>query len=144
MIWLGIIVLLCLMVYFPIRTNHIQFPFLAINMIYIAVFVFFTRLIFLLKFSFLAKALVVKLIIIFISIPIIVLLIDGISEFLAFLDEDGLHDVMGHLKMNAQNSLIRFIKSEFIFFGVGSVITAIILPFRLIISIWRVVNRGTV
>jgi len=31
-----------------------------------------------------------------------------------------------------------------IFFGVGGIITGIILPFRMIISLWRMRNKGTV
>jgi hypothetical protein len=143
-LWLGIIMLLCLIVLIPIKTNQIEFPFLGYNMIYIAVFIVFSRMIFLLRHSFLSHAFVIKLILIFISIPIIVLLMDGLAEFQAFMDEDSLHSLMMHLPLKTQNALARFIRSEFIFFGVGSVLTAIILPIRLIVSIWRVRNRGTV
>lgn len=69
---------------------------------------------------------------------------DGVAQFQGFLDEKGLQSIMGHLDIETQNALSKFIRNEFIFFGVGSVIAAIILPIRLIISIWRVRNRGTV
>ena len=49
-----------------------------------------------------------------------------------------------HLHVTKQTSLINYIKNEMIFFGVGSIITGIILPFRMIISLWRMRNKGTV
>jgi hypothetical protein len=40
--------------------------------------------------------------------------------------------------------MTQYIRSEFLFFGVGSVIVSILLPFRMIISVWRTKNKGTV
>ena len=68
----------------------------------------------------------------------------AMSDFNNFLEEKGLQTLVTHLHVEAQSNVINYIKSEMIFFGVGSVIAGIILPFRMLISLWRMKNRGTV
>jgi hypothetical protein len=37
--------------------------------------------------------------------------------------------------------LLQYFKTEYLFFGVSSVISAILFPVRLLISFWRVYNK---
>ena len=85
-----------------------------------------------------------KVIFIFTSIPVTFLLIEGINSFQVYLDEVGINDFLGHLSNDQQQSLGTYIRTEMIFFGTSAVIGSILWPIRLIISIWRVRNRGTV
>jgi hypothetical protein len=68
----------------------------------------------------------------------------GLGDFHNFLEERGLQTLVTHLHVTKQTSVINYIKSEMIFFGVASIIAGLILPIRMIVSLWRMRNRGTV
>jgi hypothetical protein len=69
---------------------------------------------------------------------------DSLYDFQRFLDEDGLISLMGSLNIDQQYGLAKYIRYEKLFFGTGAMVTIIMLPIRMIVSIWRVRNRGTV
>jgi hypothetical protein len=83
-------------------------------------------------------------VLVFLSIPIIFNLINNLNYFVTYLDEFSYEAFLGHLGANTRNSLETYIKSEMLLFSVGSIIAAILFPFRLIVSLWRQRNRGTV
>lgn len=143
LLWWIITALIVAVIIYPILNYTISYPFLMLNIAYIVVFITFSRHIFLLKHSFLANAQLVKVAIILLSIPIIAYLINGINYFQTYIDENGMEALFGKDSIN-QTQMGSFIRNELILFGVGSVIAAIILPFRLVISLWRWKNRGTV
>ena len=107
---------------------------------------FFTlaRYIFLLRFAPFARFMPLKVVFIFLAIPLLVFLIDGLSMFQNYLDEEGTYSLVSHLDIDRQIPLSKYIRAEVIFFGVGAIITTIIFPFRMIISIWRGRNRNTI
>jgi len=143
-VWLIVSIILAVAVLLPIKTSVPDYPFYAYNLIYVFGAVHFTRYIFLLKYTPFSHSKWFKLIVIFTAIPAIVLLIDGMAEFQAEWDYTGFQEFLGHLRPDKHNALSRYIRSEFIFLGVTTVISAIILPIRMIISLWRVRNRNTV
>ena len=143
-IWWIFTLILIAGVLYPILAKIDDYPFLLINIIFIIVFVTFTRYIFLLKHTFLAKQQIIKIGIILISIPVIFMLINQINVFQTFLDENGIEGIVGDLPFGKREQIAKFIRAEMLFFGVGSVIGSIILPFRLLISVWRTRNRGTI
>src|SRR5690606_24809225 len=131
-------------VLYPILSKTDDYPFLAVNIVFIVVFVTFTRYIFLLKHTFLAKQQLLKIGIVLISIPVIFMLIHQINIFQTFLDENGIEGLAGDLPFGQREKVAKFIRAEMLFFGVGSVISSILLPIRLVVSVWRTRNRGTV
>lgn len=139
--WL-IIILLIIAFLFPILSKVDNFPFLFYNILFIAVFFHFTKYIFLLKFVPFSHQQRTKLALIFLSIPLLMLLFNGVGEFQAYADEIGLQSIVNSLPNVDSNSLIRYIKTEMLFFGVSSIIAAVLFPIRLIISIWRVRNSN--
>ncbi|MEL7021241.1 MAG: hypothetical protein AAGK47_06520 [Bacteroidota bacterium] len=128
----------------PILYKVPNYLFLLPNIIFIVAFVTFARYIFLLKHTFLAHQQRLKIAIVLVSAIVIFYLISQINAFQTFLDEEGPDILVNHLPVSEQQSMANYIRSEYLFFGVGSVIAAAILPFRLIISVWRSYNRGTV
>jgi hypothetical protein len=68
----------------------------------------------------------------------------GLSDFHNFLEVEGLQTLVDHLHVNEQTRIINYIKNEMVFFGVASIIAGIALPLRMIVSLWRMRNRGTV
>lgn len=143
LIWWIFTLILVAGVLYPILSKIENFPFLAANIVFILVFVTFTRYIFLLKHTFLAKQQILKIAIVLIGIPIIFLLINQINLFQTFLDENGIEGIVGDLPFGKRENIAKFIRAEMLFFGVGSVISSIVLPFRLVVSVWRTRNRGT-
>lgn len=128
----------------PIISTLNNYPFLIPNLVFIIIFITFTRYIFLLEHTFLAYRQLLKIAIIFICLGVFFYLVNGINAFQTFLDEEGPDMLVRELTTQKQKGMANYIHSEYLFFGVGSAISTVILPFRLLISIWRVHNRGTV
>jgi hypothetical protein len=143
-LWLIVTGLLIVIVLFPIYEHKIRFPFYAQNALLIFLFVTFSRLIFFLPISHLARRKWIYLAIILAAPLFFFVVSTALGDFRNFMDEQGLQSLVDHLHVSRQTWIIRYIKHEMIFFGVGSIITGILLPFRLIISFWRMRNKGTV
>ncbi|MEL6926262.1 MAG: hypothetical protein AAFO94_19630 [Bacteroidota bacterium] len=144
LIWWLVTAVIVAAVLLPILTSVQSYPFLVSNIVFIIVFITFTRYIFLLKHTFIAKRQIVKALFGLICIPILFYLINEINFFQTYLDEQGFDSFMQGLTLEKKDSLHRYIRSELLLFGVGSIIVAIILPVRMLISVWRLRNRGTV
>lgn len=141
--WMLTFLVICIAL-FPIWDNDIDFPFYFQNGLLIALFITFTRYIFLLPVSFIARMKWIKVAIILFAAIFFFVMSTALSDFRNFMDEKGLQTLVTHLHVNEQTRLIEYIKNEMIFFGVGSIITGIILPGRMIMSLWRMRNKGTV
>ncbi|MEM1323020.1 MAG: hypothetical protein AAGG75_22330 [Bacteroidota bacterium] len=144
LIWWIFTGLLAFAILFPIINSISSYPFLTINVVFIIVFITSTRYIFLLKHTFVAQQQIIKAIIIVISIPLIFYLVNNINYFQTFLDEEGIDAVIEGLNYEKGQQMAGYIRNEMLLFGVGSLIASVMLPFRMLISIWRTRNRGTV
>ncbi|MEP6646523.1 MAG: hypothetical protein ABJC12_05505 [Saprospiraceae bacterium] len=144
LIWWFFTILLAVVVLLPIWINAPGFPFFIQNSILIAAFVTFTRYIFLLPMTLIARQKWIKVFIIGVAAIMFFILTTSLSDFRNFIDEEGLQTLVDPLNVNAQTRMMEYMKSEMIFFGVGAIIAGIVLPFRMLISLWRVRNRGTV
>lgn len=141
--WIFTFILLAGVLY-PILSAIDDYPFLVMNVIFVIVFVTLTRYVFLLKHTFLAYRQILKSIIIVLSIPLIFYLINEMNFFQTYIDENGMDSFLGNLPYKRIGSLGKYIRAEMLFFGTGSLIIAVITPIRMLISIWRTMNRGTV
>lgn len=128
----------------PIEAKVPAFPFFGTNMIFIACFITFARYIFLLRHSWFAKLEWVKLLIIASSAILIFILITSLGDFNSYVREIGLQDLVSYLPHEEQKAMMRYMHNEMILFGVGAVVSAIALPVRMLISIWRGRNTGGV
>ena len=131
-------------VMFPIYSKLDDYPFWVENIVFIVVFITFTRYIFLLKHTFLAYQQKLKVALFFIAMWLLFYLIDAINHFQTTIDEAGLEPIFQHLPLVDKTSLSHYVRNELTLFGVGSAIATIVFMFRMLISIWRVRNRGTV
>lgn len=131
-------------VLYPILKSFSNYPYLLINSLFVIIFITFTRHVFLLEHTFLAYRQVLKAAIVLMITPIIFLLISEVTNFQTFLDENRFEPFMEAIPYEEKLNLLSYIETEMLFFGIGSVIIAIILPFRLIVSVWRNRNKGTV
>ena len=144
LVWWIFTALLAFAILFPIINSISDYPFLTINAIFIIVFITSTRYIFLLKHTFLARQQAFKAIVIVISIPLVFYLVSQLNYFQTFLDEEGVEPIIKGLGYKQGQQMAGYIRNEMLLFGVGSLIASVLLPFRMMISIWRTRNRGTV
>jgi glucan phosphoethanolaminetransferase (alkaline phosphatase superfamily) len=142
--WIMAAVFLALLVILPIRIYKIDFPYFSLNIFFVIGFVTFCRWLFLWKFTPYAWFKSGKLALIFIMIYVIFFGINQFGEFRAYLDDTGLQDLVAHLNEKEQNSLSLYIRSEMIFFATAFIFTSILIPFKMIRSIWRQYNRDEV
>jgi len=129
---------------YPILTKIEGYPFLFSNIFFVVSFFTLTRYIFLLKHTLLAQRELLKIALIFLCIPLLFFLVKELLFFRNYLDETGLETLVENKSLEEQNRMVRYIRSEMLFFGVGSVISGLLFPFRMLVSVWRVRNRGTV
>ncbi len=121
-----------------------KYPFYTPNIFFIILFVTFTRYIFLLKYTFLAQYKLLKLLLVFLPIPLFFYSIDALFNFQDFVDRGAHIEMLNHLAPDTAMDISKYIKYQFIFFGTGSILVLFLLPIRMIISIWREINKGTV
>ena len=128
---------------YPIYKTGALFPFYLMLIIFIITFVTLTRYIFLLKFTAISHNMWVKGILIVCSIPFVFFLISQLNTFQTFIDEEGLDQFFRFMPLVERLDLQKYIRSVMIFFGTGAIIASIIFPFRMMISIWRNINKQT-
>ena len=145
-IWWAVTAIITFMVIYPILNNMVKYEYLTSNIIFVIVFITYTRYIFLLKHTFLANWQPIKFVVIFFSIPLVFKLIEWIFNFQVFLQSEGLQSFAVHFKSGissaSRDQLVNYMRSEFLVFGVASTVAAIVLPIRLLISFWRVYNKS--
>lgn len=141
--WLFTIILVVL-VLLPIYLNVQAYPFYFSNALFIVVFFTLARYIFLLRHTVVARSLAFKLLMMLLSIPMIMYLLGSVSTFQGFADDIGLQTLVTDLSIPKQESMMKYMKAEMIFFGVGAVIVAVLFPLRMLVSVWRGINKNTV
>jgi hypothetical protein len=135
--WWLITLLVASLILLPILLYLPDYKFLWPNLAFIIIFVTLVRYIFQLRYSFLAPLRNFKVAVIFACFITSFLLIQEINLFQTYLDENGMEAVVGSLSKDLQGPMMSYIHSEMLLFGVGAVISCLILPLRLILSIWR-------
>ena len=137
-------ILIALAFSYPIYRTGAPFPFYMMLFLFIITFITLTRYLFLLKFTFLAYQKWIKGIIVFLMIPLASYLINELNMFQTFIDEEGLDQFFRFMPLLERIELTNYIRNVIIFFGTASIIVTILFPFRLILSIWRNMNKQTV
>jgi len=143
-LWWLVTLLIAVAVVLPIYFTAGPYRFMVQNTIFVIVFITFTRYIFLLPFTFLARRQFLKQVLIIACIPAIFFLVQELNTFQTFLDENSMEAIIGPLPMQKAAGIGQYLHAEMLLFAVGAIISAVLLPFRLGLSIWRTRNRGTV
>ena len=103
--WLFTIVVI-VAVLIPIYSNIPNYPFWLTNIVFILAAITITRYLFLLKFTFLAKRQILKVGVIFLSIPLLFYLVQELNLFQTYLDEEGIEGIVGHLPYDNRQSVV--------------------------------------
>ena len=118
------------------------YPFYVSNFIFVFAFVTYTRLMFFVNSSLLTIHVAAKLFFLATAVPFTFMMIDKFNEFQTYLDNNGTTPFFGYLHDAQQTSLELYLRNEMLLFGVGAIVTSIIFPFFIVLSIWKFRNRG--
>jgi len=144
LIWWVITAVVVAVVLYPIYKAMYVWPFRTWNIIFIVGLLTLGRYVFLLKHTFMAKRQILKIALLLLMFPLTFSFVDGLHSFMNYIEEHSWDTLTGHLPMGQKEATERYIWNEMLFFGVGSVIAAPVFAGRLMLSIWRTRNRGTV
>lgn len=144
LVWIVISMVTAGLVLFPIYIYDVSYTFTQMNVLFVFGFISFSRWLFLWRFTPYAWNQVFKLVLIFLMIPVIFTGIDQFYKFRTYLDEVGLQDMLAGLNQIESDKLSLYIRNEMIFFGTAFVITAILVPFKLVWNIWKQHNLNVV
>ncbi|MCS6928452.1 MAG: hypothetical protein NZM43_03045 [Saprospiraceae bacterium] len=131
-------------VLWPIHKAIHVWPFERWNIIFIVTLITLTRYIFLLPHTLIAKAQEVKVGLLLLMFPLTFVLVEAVNSFMVYIEENTWDALTGHLPLEYKHAIENYIWSEMLFFGVGSFIAAPLFAIRLLISVWRTRNLGTV
>ena len=118
-----------------------NFVYYESNYAFIVLFITYTRYLFLLRFTPFSHNLWIKLILVFASIPLMLWLVDDTYDFRRMLEEVGLEPLVQSNNLETRLSLARYAKYEYLFFSTSAIITIVLMPFRMVVSIWKVRNK---
>jgi hypothetical protein len=142
--WVATIIIVILFIFPIYDTVGGKYIFYIQNIFFIVLFITFTRYIFLLKYTFLANNNKLKIAMVFIPILLFFYAIDSLFDFQDYIDKQEHIEMLSQLSPDRAIEISKYIKYQFLFFGTGGMMVIIMLPIRMIISIWRGINRGTV
>ena len=142
--WIATIIIVVLFIFPIYNTVGNKYIFYFQNIFFIVLFVTFTRYIFLLKYTFLADNRKLKVALVFIPILLFFYAIDSLYDFQDYIDKQEHIEMLSQLSPDRAIEISKYIKYQFLFFGTGGMMVIFMLPIRLILSIWRGINRGTV
>lgn len=142
--WIATVIIVVLFIYPIYNSLGDKYVFYVSNIFFIILFITFTRYIFLLKYTFLADNKKLKVALVFIPIILFFYAIDSLFDFQDYIDRQQHIDMLSHLSPDRAMEISKYIKYQFLFFGTGGMIVIFMFPARMILSIWRGMNRGTV
>lgn len=145
LIWWILAAALAFVIVRPSYVHFYDFPFLWANVLLVVLFVIYVRYLFFLKHTFIANSMAAKITFIVASIPLFIYLISQVHAFQVYLDNDGLDKLYAIMKgepsQDRLHAIVKYIRNEFLLFGMGSIILIVLVPFRMLVSIWRQYNN---
>lgn len=142
--WVATVVIAALVILPIYLSAGSGYLFYIENVVSIIVFITLSRWIFLLRHTFFGWNKRVKAALVFLMIPLFFICYDNLIDFQAYIDEQDINFMLTEVPTADVPGLARYIRYEYIFFGTAAVITVFMIPFRMVMSIWRQINRGTV
>ncbi len=141
LVWWLFTLVLVVGVLLPIYTQVSDYPFYVSNIIFIVVFITMARYMFLLPYTFLETRQVVKVAVICLCVPLIFYLVQALNYMQTYIDEHRMEEMLQSVASARRSGLSTYIRNEMLLFGTGAIISAVLLPARLLVSIWRRHNR---
>ena len=136
-IWWCITAVVVAVVMLPIWKEFPRFPYQQTNILYVITFITFTRCAFLLKYTFLADAVYVKIGFMLVTLALIAWLTFSMQDFQIWREQGDMEKMFPGVSFEKRESILSYLKSEFIFFAIGSIVAAVFLAGRLFFSFRR-------
>lgn len=143
LLWLLLLILLPIAVLWPVFSNQVDYLFYFDNILFITLSVLFLRYIFFLKFTWIKNTIIPKLILLFAGIVSAVYSYYILNKFTGFYNDNGIYHSLDTMELSKQYFLGNYIYRQFIFFASFTIVTGLILPIKMLVSVWRVFNKGT-
>lgn len=135
----------------PLWKDFRNYQFIHQLILFIIVFITYSRYLFFLKYTFLAHSQKAKFALVFLSLPFAFYLGTNFFELQSFLDKmsEGMVEYESYFRDRISDNqrfiALNYLNKMYTFFGVSAIIAVIFSPFRLLLSYWRVYNKtGTV
>lgn len=131
----------------PIWGNFQVKDFLYELILFQLIFITYVRHLFGLKNTFLAHAQKVKVVLIFVSLPLAFYLIQLFFNYQDFLDKqnEGMVEFdqffAEGISLDRHGYTMEYLTKVYLFFGLSAIISVVVSPFRLLLSYWRVYNK---
>lgn len=125
----------------PIYRGVDYYPFMAVNIGFILLFFHYSRNVVFLRYSILRIGFWRKFFLALITIPVLFLMAGQFGYFQTFMDEHTMGKMMPDMTHDNQVSLNKYIKTQMIFFASGTFIGGTLFVFRMMLSLWRLVNK---
>ncbi len=126
---------------FPVITEYPKFPFLISN----AIFVFLCGLmiyqLFFPRLSLLARSKWGKIIFILILPLLFFYQYNVIAEFNFYTDRNMVYDDLSYLKYARQDWLANYVQKEYLFLGILSIISSVLVGFNFMRLLWLQINK---
>jgi len=143
-LWWVITAVIATLILLPIYLNIGEaYPFYRDNILIIVIAITWTRYIFFMKYHWLTLSNYIKAFFMVLSIPTFLFIIGTFYDFQSFYDDGLFDDVLSVLPYKNQANMLLYIRTEMIFFLAFAFICNFMLPFRMLMSIWRKINKGT-
>jgi hypothetical protein len=135
------VLVFCVLILSPvIFKSGVYYTFYVQNAVSIIVFLTFSRLIFLLGYTPYARLKWLRMLLVFLPIPLFMYHLDNLYDFQRYVDENGtISFLKGSTNLDDYN-FGKYIKYQFIFFSTGALVTIVLMPVRMIVSFWRTTN----
>lgn len=143
-VWWFVTAIVAWAVLYPIHKAMHVWPFQWWNIAFVVALITLARHIFLLKHTLLAKNQMLKVALILLMVPLTFVFVGGLHAFMNFIEEKTWEPLTGHLPPADQASIEKYIWGQMLFLGIGSIVAAPVFAVRLMLSVWRTHNRGTV
>lgn len=131
--------------FFFFRKYATDFPFALENIVAVVLFTALVYILFLLRFTFLARKIPWKMIFMILCIPVFMFVQQGLQQYL-LLREDNVPGtfIRTGVEYVRAKGLAQFLHTEYVFFHAACMMLIPLVFFRLLVSIWRNKNRDTV
>ena len=145
-IWWLITAIFVYVILLPVPGAFSGFSFLFHSIFFIVAFITLVRYIFLLHLTPIKNYKPAKVVLIFLSVPFVFMLVQFLNNFFIYVDEHGYEALVNHVNLNTSKDVqrtARYIQTIIVFFGTASVIAAILLPIRMVVSLYKQIKYGS-
>ena len=125
----------------PVLSYSKDYPFIIQNILLIVILFTASRFVFTMPFVPYLKNSKVRLLLLFLIPALIIAVLRMNSKFSVYMQNNSLANLYDGFTWEDQQFVSKYIRTEMTFFGIGSLISLVLLGLRIIKSLWRSRNN---